>query len=90
MKFLLFFILFMGLFSACSSQTRVENKSNMKKVEESNSYESSISSTTEVKEVVTDPITMDRCDKNVAIEYDGNLFCSPQSVEKYKEQKSQE
>ena len=89
MKILVVFILFMGLFSACASQNRVENKSKMKKVEESSNYSSSISSTTDVKEVVTDPITMDRCDKNVAIEYDGNFFCSPQSVDKYKEQKAQ-
>ncbi len=88
MKILIIFILFMGLFSACVSQNNLENKSKMKKVEESSNYESSISSTTEVKEVITDPITMDRCDKKVAIEYDGNFFCSSQSVDKYKEQKN--
>ncbi len=88
MKRFIFFILFMALFSACGSQTKVENKSGMKKVEESGSYESSITSETDVKEVVTDPITMDRCDKKNALEYDGYLFCSSQSIEKYKEQKN--
>jgi len=88
MKRIMFLVLIMGLFSACVSQNKVNNN-NMKKVDESSKSESSITSTTEVKEVVTDPITMDRCDKKLALKYDGYLFCSQGSIEKYKEQKGE-
>jgi len=86
MKYLLSLILFVFLFSSSCTNQEVVQKNNMKKVEHSSNSEYSLSSKTDVKEVVTDPITMDRCDKKVAIAYEGNFFCSQQSLAKYKEQ----
>jgi YHS domain-containing protein len=81
------FLFIIVLFSSCGSQNKVQNN-NMKKVESRSDSKLSYNSTTDVKEVVTDPITMDRCDKKNALEYEGYLFCSQQSINKYKEQKN--
>ena len=86
MKSLLSLMLFVFLFSTSCTNPKVVQKNNMKKVENSSNSEYSLNSKTDVKEVVTDPITMDRCDKKVAIAYEDNFFCSQQSLAKYKEQ----
>jgi len=79
-------ILFLSIFTSCVTNQEIVQDNNTR-VERSGSSEYNLSSTTEVKEVVTDPITMDRCDKIKSISYDNNFFCSEESLEKYKKEK---
>lgn len=51
----------------------------------SSSQSTSLNSQTDIKEIVTDPVTMERCDKDKALEYEGQYFCSQGSLQKYKE-----
>ena len=86
MKFLYIFSIFLILFSSCGVNGKVNKKNNMKKVESSSKSEHSYSSTSEVKEMITDPVTMDSCNRNSAINYEGHYFCSQESLNKYKEE----
>jgi len=81
------FILFSLVFTSCVTNQELIQDNNSK-VERTGSSEYHLSSTTEVKEVVTDPITMDRCDKNASIAYDNNFFCSEESLDRYKKEKN--
>jgi len=81
---LVFFVL---LFSSCVSNQEVVQENKMKKVESSHNSEYSLNSKSDFKELVTDPITMDTCDKKDSIPYEGNFFCSQNTLNKYKEQK---
>jgi len=83
---LLILIFFISLFSSCLTKQEVVQENKMKKVESSHNSEYSLNSKSDFKEVVTDAITMDTCDKKSSISYEGNFFCSQESLNKYKEQ----
>lgn len=83
--FFITLILFSLTITSCITNQETVQSDN-KKVERTSNTDYSLTSTTDVKELVTDPITMDRCDKTSAVFYQGNFFCSKDSLAKFKEE----